>query len=189
MTNPWTTKSRQTTYDNPWIKIEHHEVINPSGGAGIYGLVHFKNWAIGVVPVDEEGYTYLVGQWRYPLAAYHWEIPEGGCPIGQDPLLAAQRELKEETGLVAQNWKQLLDFHLSNSVTDEYGLAYLATGLRQEEAAPEPTEDLLVKRLPLKEAIGLVMAGEITDALSVLALQRIALLQLEDEKLKSLLYI
>ena len=143
-------------------------------------MVHFKNWAIGVVPVDRDGYTYLVGQWRYPLAAYHWEIPEGGCPVGQDPLESAKRELREETGLVAQNWKKLLDFHLSNSVSDEYGIAYLATNLSQEEAEPEPTEDLAIKRVKLEEAIRMMLAGEITDALSVMALQRIAMLQYEE---------
>jgi 8-oxo-dGTP pyrophosphatase MutT (NUDIX family) len=176
--NPWTTKSTTTTYENPWIKVEHREVINPGGGDGIYGVVHFKNQAIGIVPLDDEGFTYLVGQFRYALNEYHWEIPEGGCPVGEDTLATAKRELKEETGLVAAEWTPLLDFHLSNSVTDEYGVAYLAKGLTQEEAEPEETEELVIKRVPLKEAIRMVMDGEIKDALSILALQRVALLNI-----------
>lgn len=176
MTNPWTTKSIITTYENPWIKVEHREVINPKGGNGIYGLVHFKNHAVGIVPIDDEGYTYLVGQFRYALNEYHWEIPEGGCPVGESTLDTAKRELKEETGLIAQKWTTLLDFHLSNSVTNEYGVAYLAEGLTQEDAEPEETEELVIKRVPLKEAIQMVLSGEIKDALSIMALQRVALL-------------
>lgn len=178
-TNPWQLKSRRIAYENPWIRVEHHEVINPSGGDGIYGQVYFKNWAIGIVPIDEEGNTYLVGQWRYPLGEYHWEIPEGGCPVGTDPLETAKRELKEETGLVASEWESLLDFHLSNSVTNEYGIAYVARGLKQEVATPEETEDLLIKKLPLQEAIEMTMNGQIKDAVSIMALQRVALLNLK----------
>ena len=176
MTNPWKTKSIAIAYENPWIKVEHREVVNPGGGDGIYGIVHFKNQAVGIVPVDEEGYTYLVGQYRYALNEYHWEIPEGGCPVGEDTLDTAKRELKEETGLVAAEWTPLLDFHLSNSVTNEYGIAYLAKGLTQEEAEPEETEDLVVKRVLLSAAIRMVMDGEIKDALSIMALQKVALL-------------
>lgn len=174
----WSLKSKSTVYENPWIQVEHHEVITPSGTDGIYGLVHFKNQAVGIVPVDENGNTYLVGQWRYPLGEFHWEIPEGGCPIGTDTLATAKRELKEETGLVAETWEPLLDFHLSNSVTDEWGVAYLAKGLRQEIAEPEETEDIVVRKLPLTEAVQMVLSGEIKDALSIMALQRVALLGL-----------
>lgn len=176
--NPWKLKSKAVAYENPWIRVEHHEVITPGGTDGIYGKVHFKNQAIGIVPIDENGNTYLVGQWRYPLEEYHWEIPEGGCPVGTDPLETAKRELKEETGLVAATWEPLLDFHLSNSVTDEWGIAYLARGLRQEEAEPEPTEDITIKKLPLQEAVKMTLNGEIKDALSILALQKVALLGL-----------
>jgi 8-oxo-dGTP pyrophosphatase MutT (NUDIX family) len=175
--NPWKTKSVSVPYENPWIRIEHHEVINPSGQDGIYGLVKFKNQAIGIVPIDEEGYTYLVGQWRYALNSYEWEIPEGGCPVGTDALTTAQRELKEETGFSADSWEQIMEFHLSNSVTDEYGVAFLARGLRAGEAELEPTEDITVRRLPLEEAIAMSLDGRITDALSILALQRVALLK------------
>jgi len=158
------------------VRIDHNEVLNPAGKPGIYGVVHFKNHAIGIVPVDKEGYTWLVGQFRYALDSYEWEIPEGGCPVGTEPLATAKRELKEETGLVAQEWTQIMEFHLSNSVTDEYGIAYLAKGLSQETAEPEETEDLTLRRLPLTEAIQMTMDGRIKDALSILALQRVALL-------------
>jgi 8-oxo-dGTP pyrophosphatase MutT (NUDIX family) len=176
--NPWTLKSSRVAYENPWLRVEHHEVITPGGGDGIYGKVHFKNQAVGIVPVDKDGNTYLVGQWRYPLNAYHWEIPEGGCPVGTDTLDTAKRELKEETGLVADDWTKLLDFHLSNSVTDEFGVVYLAKGLSQKVAEPEETEDLKIIKLPLEEAIKMVLDGEIQDAISIMALQRLALLKL-----------
>lgn len=175
--NPWKTLKTSTPYENPWIKVEHHDVLNPAGTPGIYGVVRFKNHAIGIVPIDDEGYTWLVGQYRYTLDSYEWEIPEGGCPVGTDPLATAQRELKEETGLVAAHWEQIMDFHLSNSVTDEYGVAYLARGLQQEEAEPEDTEELQLRRLPLTEAIAMTLDGRIKDALSILALQRVALME------------
>jgi len=173
--NPWKTLKTTVPYENPWIRIDHNDVLNPAGNPGIYGVVHFKNHAIGIVPIDDEGYTWLVGQYRYALGSYEWEIPEGGCPVGTDPLATAQRELKEETGLVASEWTKMMDFHLSNSVTDEYGLAYIARGLTQEEAEPEDTEELSLRRLPLAEAIQMTLDGRIKDALSILALQRVAL--------------
>jgi 8-oxo-dGTP pyrophosphatase MutT (NUDIX family) len=175
--SPWKTLNTSVPYENPWIKVEHHEVLTPGGNPGIYGVVKFKNHAIGIVPIDEEGYTWLVGQYRYTLGTYEWEIPAGGCPVGSNPLATAQRELKEETGLVAEHWEQIMDFHLSNSVTDEYGVAYLASGLHQKEAEPEDTEELQLRRIPLKEAIAMTMDGSIKDALSILALQRVALMR------------
>ena len=168
--NPWRTLSGRQVYDNPWIAVTHQEVINPSGGKGIYGLVHFKNVAIGVIPIDDQGFTWLVGQYRYPLGRYSWEIPEGGGPLGQPLLAAAQRELLEETGFTAARWTPLLELHLSNSVSDEYGVAFLAQDLTPGTSMPEPTELLALLRLPLLEAIEMVMAGGITDALSMVAL-------------------
>ncbi len=173
--NPWQTLKSQTVYDNSWITVQHDEVIRPDGAPGIYGMVHFKNRAIGVLPIDDEGHTYLVGQYRYTLDEYSWEIPEGGCPVGEDPLRAAQRELKEETGLSARHWQLLGRAHLSNSVSDEEALYYLATDLVQGDAEPEGTEKLQLRRVPFAEALQMALAGEITDALSVLALVRYAL--------------
>lgn len=171
--NPWKTLSARNAYDNPWIRVEHREVLNPSGGAGIYGVVHFKNTAVGIVPLDQEGYTWLVGQYRYTLGRYSWEIPEGGGALGSDPLEAAQRELLEETGLTARRWIPLLEMHTSNSVTDEYGVAYVAQDLEEGEAQPEETEQLQIRRLPFSEAVDMVMQGEITDALSMIAILKV----------------
>jgi 8-oxo-dGTP pyrophosphatase MutT (NUDIX family) len=168
--NPWQTHSVEEKYANPWIRITHRTVTNPSGGPGIYGVVHFRNVAIGIVPLDAEGYTWLVGQYRYTLEQYHWEIPEGGCPLGTPPLASAQRELLEETGITATRWTPLLETHLSNSVTDEYGVCYVAQGLSFGEAEPEETEQLHVRRLPFSEVVEMVLNGEITDSLSVMAI-------------------
>ena len=158
-------------YDNPWIRVDEHDVINPSGNPGIYGVVHFKNIAIGIIPVDEEGYTWLVGQYRYPLQAYSWEIIEGGGPIGIDPLESAKRELLEETGMTAEHWELIIPkMHLSNSVTDEYAMIYVAKGLTQGTAQPTDTEDLTLQRIPLVDAIEKVRSGDITDSISVAGL-------------------
>ena len=142
-------------------------MINPSGGKGIYGKVHFKNLAIGVIPIDEEFNTYLVGQYRFALDAYSWEIPEGGGEIGIDPLESAKRELIEETGLKAEEWTVLQNMHLSNSVTDEYAIIYLARKLTQHMAMPEETEQLAVQKLPIEKAFQMMEEGLITDAISV----------------------
>ena len=169
--NPWITHTTRTVYENPWIRVTESAVTNPSGGPGIYGVVHFKNRAIGILPVDDEGHTWLVGQYRYTLGTYEWEIPEGGCPEGESPLEAARRELREETGLIARHYRVLLDhLALSNSVSDERATIYLATDLTQAEAQPEETEALRVRRLPLAEAVAMARRGEITDSISVMAL-------------------
>lgn len=173
--NPWQTLHSRVAYENKWIEVRHQEVINPSGGAGIYGMVHFKNKAIGIIALDDEGFTYLVGQYRYPLEAYSWEIPEGGCPEGEDILEAAQRELKEETGLLAARWTQIGRVHLSNSVSDEEGFLFLAQDLTQAEQEPEETEQLSVQKIRLTEAIEMVAEGKITDSLSMIGLLKVAL--------------
>jgi 8-oxo-dGTP pyrophosphatase MutT (NUDIX family) len=173
--NPWQTRESRTIYDNPWIRVREDQVTRPDGQPGIYGVVHFKNLAIGVLPIDDEGCTYLVGQHRYALNQYSWEIPEGGCPEGEAPLDAAARELLEETGLQAVHYELLGRAHLSNSVSNEDSLFYLATGLTQGIAQPEGTEQLQVRRLPFIEALAMVQRGEITDAISILAIQQYAL--------------
>jgi 8-oxo-dGTP pyrophosphatase MutT (NUDIX family) len=171
--NPWHTHHLELRYDNPWVAVTHRQVTNPSGRAGIYGVVHFKNIAVGVVPLDDTLHTWLVGQYRYTLGQYHWEIPEGGCPAEESTLEAAQRELLEETGITAHTWQPLLETHLSNSVTDEYGVCYVARDLEFGEAQPEDTEQLHLRRLPLAEAVEMVMRGDITDSLSVMALLKV----------------
>ena len=177
--NPWTIISSSPIYDNNWINVVEHKVINPAGGDGVYGKVHFKNLAIGVVALDEEGNIYLVGQYRFTLDAYSWEIPEGGSPLGVDPLDSAKRELKEETGIIARDWKKLLDIHLSNSVSDEKGYIYLATGLEFSEAEPEETEELQVQKIALEQAYQMVLDGTITDSLSVAGILRTKILLAE----------
>jgi len=171
----WKTKNSTCVYENPWIKISHDEVITPKGTDGIYGVVHFKNTAIGVVPIDAEGNTWLVRQSRYTLNQFTWEIPEGGCPQGESPLAAAQRELEEEVGLQARAWQELMTLHLSNSVCDELAIVYVARDLFAGVQQLEDTEDIECKKLPLLEAIDMVKRGEITDAISVAALLRVAL--------------
>jgi len=172
--NPWQTIASEQVYDNPWITVREDRVIRPDGESGIYGVVHFKNIAVGVLAIEED-YIYLVGQYRYPLETYSWEIPEGGCPEGEAPLRAAQRELREETGLEAAGWRMLGEAYLSNSVADEYAVWFLATGLVPRERRPEGTERLDVRRLPLREAMEMALDGEITDALSLLAIMSYAL--------------
>lgn len=178
--NPWKVNGQKEIYDNKWINVTEYDVINPSGGKGIYGKVHFKNLAIGVVALDDEMNTYLVGQFRFATDEYSWEIPEGGGPLGEDPLESAQRELLEETGLVARKWKEILRMHLSNSVTDELSIIYLATDLTQETACPEETEQLVVKKVPFTEAIQMVHNGKITDGMSVTAILKLQVMMLAE---------
>ena len=161
--NPWKILTQKDIYDNPWINVTEFDVINPSGGKGIYGKVHFKNIAIGIIPLDDALNTYLVGQFRFAIGQYSWEIPEGGGPHALDVLESAKRELKEETGLVAEEWVKLLDTHLSNSVSDERCVIYMARKLKQEEATPEETEQLVVKKIPFEEAYQMVNDGIITE--------------------------
>lgn len=167
--NPWRTLSSETVYENNWIKVNHHEVLNPAGNKGIYGTVHFKNLAVGIVVLDDEMNTYLVGQYRYPLEAYSWEIPEGGAPHEEDALEMAKKELKEETGILAKNWIKLGILHTSNSATDEKAVIYLATDLSYGASEPEDTEDLMVKKISFSGFIQMIENGEITDAISVCA--------------------
>ncbi|GAB2454298.1 DNA mismatch repair protein MutT [Hymenobacter qilianensis] len=168
--NPWQVISTALQYQNPWITVREDQVINPGGGRGIYGVVSMKNKAIGIVPLDADGNTWLVGQYRYTLNEYSWEIPMGGGPIELDVLESAQRELREETGLLAQRWTTISRIHTSNSVTDEEGFIFLAEDLEQGDVEPEETEDLRLWKLPLAEAIRMVMDDRITDAISVAGL-------------------
>jgi len=175
-TNPWTTLSSETRYDNPWITVTEHQVLNPAQSPGIYGTVHFKNIAIGILPIDANGFTWLVGQYRYPLKAYSWEIPEGGGKLHEPTLQSAKRELKEETGLEAAHWEQILEMHLSNSATDERAVIYLATELTEGISSPEETEVLSLRKVSLAEALEMIELGDITDAISVAAILKASLL-------------
>jgi ADP-ribose pyrophosphatase len=179
--NPWQITAERIVYDNPWIGLTEYEVINPSGNPGIYGKVRFKNFAIGIVPLDSEMNTYIVGQYRFALGQYSWEIPEGGGAFDVDPLESAKRELLEETGLKASLWTEIQRMHLSNSITDELSIIYLAQDLQQFEPEPEDTEQLVIKKLPFDEVYRMVCNGRITDSVTVAAVLKIRLMQLEGQ--------
>lgn len=175
---PWTRYARRAAYENPWIAVWHDEVSRPDGSPGIYGVVHYANLAAGVVVLDDRDRVLLVGQHRYTLDEWSWEIPEGGVSPGEAPLDGMIRELREETGVAAAEWLELARVHLSNSVSDEAGILYLATGLTQGDAEPDPTEQLEVSWVPFDEALAMTIDGRITDALSVIGIQRVALARL-----------
>ena len=172
--NPWECKSSKDIYENPWVKVVEDQVVRPNKTEGIYGKVHFKNKAIGIVPLDDALNTWLVGQYRYTLNEYSWEIPMGGVPLEEDTLDGAKRELREETGLVGKKWTNLMKIHTSNSVTDEYGYIFLAEELQQGEMDWDETEELQIKKLPLTEALNMVMECHITDSLSVAGILKAA---------------
>lgn len=174
--NPWTVLSSEVHYENPWIKVTEHQVLNPSGGRGIYGTIHFKNLAVGVVPY-EDGHIWMVGQYRFPLEMYSWELPEGGGPLGESALETAKRELKEETGLEAEHYQKIVEFDISNSVSDEQAVIFLATGLTRGEAEPEETEDIAIRKMSLEEAFELVEKHEIRDSLTVAAIYKVMLMR------------
>lgn len=170
----WRKLSSRSVYENDWMEVREDAVINPGGGENLYGWIHFKNRAVAIVPLDEDEHTWLVGQQRYTLGTYSWELPMGGAPLDEEPLAAAKRELKEETGLTAERWTELMRLHTSNSITDELGFVFLAEGLTAGEPEFEDTEDLEIRRLPLREALALIETGDITDAMSVAALLGLA---------------
>lgn len=173
--NPWRVLHHEVRYDNPWISLTEFSVVTPAGTPGIYGKIHFKNKAIGILPIDQNNNIRLVSQWRFPIGCPSWEIPEGGGALNDDPLESAKRELKEETGLIAESWSLLMRTHLSNSVSDEEGIIFLARGLSYSETDREDTEaDMKIMQLPFFEAFEWVMTGKITDSLSVMAILKAA---------------
>ena len=171
--NPWRTTGSRAIYDNPWIAVREDAIINPAGNPGIYGIVEFKGLAIGIIPIDEHRHTWLVGQYRYAIDEYSWEIPMGGSALKDDPLDGAKRELKEETGLEARHWQHLMKVHTSNSVTNETGHVFVATDLTQGEPQPDDTEQLVTRRLPLEEAFEMASNGSITDCVTLAGLLRL----------------
>jgi ADP-ribose pyrophosphatase len=174
--NPWKTLNKEIKFDTPWITVTKHDVLNPAGKPSLYGVVSFKNIAIGILPLDENNNTWIVGQWRYPLGQYSWEIIEGGGSHDVDPIESAKRELKEETGIIASNYTEICRIHTSNSVTDEYGIIYVAKGLEFAESEPEESEILHVKKVPFQSAYEMVMNGQITDSLSMVAILKTKIL-------------
>jgi 8-oxo-dGTP pyrophosphatase MutT (NUDIX family) len=170
----WKQLSTRTIWENDWMAVREDEVINPGGGRNLYGHIHFKNRAVAIVPLDNDGNTWLVGQQRYTLGEWSWELPMGGAPLDEEPLAAARRELREETGLTARDWSELMRLHTSNSVTDEIGFVFVARDLTAGEPQFEETEDLEIRKLPLTEAVAMARRGEITDAISVAALLRVS---------------
>jgi ADP-ribose pyrophosphatase len=174
--NPWKTLNEEKVFESPWIRVDKHDVINPAGNPGEYSVIHFKNIAIGIIPLDEEFNTWIVGQYRYPLKQYSWEIPEGGGKLDVAPLESAKRELLEETGIEAKDWRMIQEMHLSNSVSDERAIIYLAQGLSFGESQPEETEDLHVRKLPFDEVYQMVLRGDITDSMSVAGILKIRIL-------------
>jgi 8-oxo-dGTP pyrophosphatase MutT (NUDIX family) len=174
---PWIRRSRRVAYENAWITIWHDEVTRPDGAPGIYGVVHFANLAAGVLALDDSDRVLLVGQHRYALDAYSWEIPEGGVPAGESPVDGARRELLEETGVEATDWRELARVDLSNSVSDELAVLFVATGLSHGDATPDGTEQLDIRWLPFAEVLRMTLDGRITDAMTVVAVERLALLR------------
>jgi 8-oxo-dGTP pyrophosphatase MutT (NUDIX family) len=177
MENPWKTLKSKNIYQNPWIEVEENKVLNPSGKEGIYGTVKFKNWAIAIVPVDRALNTWIVGQYRYPLDEYSWEVPMGGGKKDMPLLESAKRELREETGLTADSWTEVLKMHTSNSVTNEVGYTFLAEDLEEGNPEFDETEDLVIRKLPFRTVYEMVMDGEITDSLSMASILKIAILK------------
>ena len=170
--NPWQRLGSKLIYSNPWITVREDDVITPGGRPGIYGVVETRI-ATGVVALTEAGEIYLVGQYRYPVDEYSWEIPEGGSEVGEDPMVTAKRELREETGLEADSWEPLGgEIHLSNCFSSERGFLYLARGLHQGAAEPDHTEELQVQKIPFVECLAMVDRGEIKDSLTVIAVLR-----------------
>lgn len=169
---PWISRTTEVAFDNPWLALTLHQAEAPTGAPARYAAIRYKNLAVGVLPLFEDGSLILVGQHRFPLMDYSWELPEGGSPLAENPLDGAKRELREEAGLEAAEWRKIMSFQLSNSVTDERGHCYLATGLSAAECEPDPTEDLQLARVPYREALDLALRGEIQDMITFAALLR-----------------
>lgn len=172
--NPWKRIESRTVYTNPWLTLREDQVIRPDGKPGIYSVIETRI-ATGVVALTPEEKIYLIGQYRYPTEEYSWEIVEGGSEPGEDPLATAKRELREEAGLIAEEWTPLGgEIHLSNCISSEVGRLYLARDLTEVAPEPDGTEVLQIKKIPFTEALEMVDAGEIKDAMSIIGILRAA---------------
>jgi 8-oxo-dGTP pyrophosphatase MutT (NUDIX family) len=169
---PWGASDERLVFESPWLSLREYQAVAPTGHPAVYGVVGFKNLAIGVLPLHEDGSVTLVGQHRFAMRRYSWEIPEGGGALDVDPLESARRELREETGLIAQDWREVLRFELSNSATDERGFGYIATGLCPGEAAPDETEVIQVARRPFREVLDIALSGMMPDMITLAMLLR-----------------
>ncbi len=171
---PWKAGDERVVFESNWISVTEQTATAPTGNPARYGLVRFKNIAIAVLPIHDDGTVTLVGQHRFPLGDYTWELPEGGSPMGEDPLDGAKRELAEETGLVAAEWREIMRAQLSNSITDERMIGYLALGLSEgpHPHAADDTEAIALVRAPFREALDAAMAGHLQDMLTVAMLLR-----------------
>jgi ADP-ribose pyrophosphatase len=178
--NPWKTLQSTQVYESPWIHVSHHDVLNPAQKPGTYSVVHFKKLAIGIVPLDDDNNTWLVGQYRYPIQQYTWEIPEGGGERNLTPLESAKRELLEECGIIAQEWNLIQELQLSNSATDEIAYIFIAKDLTFTTAIPEETEQLTIQKVPFEDVYDMVQSGKITDAISVAAILKTKLLLMQN---------
>jgi ADP-ribose pyrophosphatase len=177
--NPWTTLKSEQVYDSPWIGLTKHDVLTPGDNPGTYSVIHFKNLAIGILPLDKDYNTWIVGQYRYPIEQYSWEIPEGGGLRNVAPLISAQRELLEETGITATKWTKIQEMYLSNSASDEFCILYIAQELSFGEAEPEDNEQLELRKIHFDELYRMVESGEITDSLTVTTILKAKLMMLE----------
>ncbi len=170
--NPWTLKRKTQPFENAWFRIDAHEVVRPDGADGTYDVIRIRRLAVGVLPIDADGAVHLVGQWRFPLERYSWEMPEGGAEPGEDALECAKRELEEETGLSARTYQRILEMDLSNSLTDETAVIFIATDLTPGVASPEGTEVLERRTASFAEVLSRVVDGRIRDSLTVAAVLR-----------------
>jgi len=171
--NPWKILSRSLKSENKWFSVCEDQVIQPDGQPGTYNVVSAGRLATGILPMWLDGTITLVGQYRYPLKEYSWEIPEGGGAFDVDPEVTARRELKEETGIEAGRCTYLGRIHTSNCFMDEVCHIFLAEDLTQGEATPDPQEVPQTRRLPLKDAVEMASNGKITDAISVVGIFRL----------------
>ncbi len=177
--NPWTTLKSEKIYESPWISLTKHDVLNPNRNPGTYSVVHFKNLALGILALDKDYNTWIVGQFRYAIDRYTWEIPEGGGELNIEPLLSAKRELLEETGITAQKWTKIQEMNLSNSTSDEFCILYIAQELSFGEPEPDDDEQIEVRKLHFSDLYQMVESGEITDSLTVAIVLKAKLMMLE----------